>query len=220
MLLRDFKESIYLASHSNMVRGLGAPSGTPSRAGLRYLDTTTGLMYLSRNVLNFNGSSIATPVITGVHRVNLQFWHNDPNPNTGRVLHDGLNGDGGALLIYASRAVTTGFISNATVGTTFVLDGASIASDTVNPSASTWHTLTTNSTTGRKLTRIGSNRTNALNYLGRIANVQILGASDVLLAQYAIDEGSGTTIFDRSGNGLHSTLDIGTGSWVLGWVPL
>lgn len=200
-----------------IIRGAGVPSGAPPFNGARYLDTTTGVVYLGRNVLNFNNSRIDTPTITGVRKVNLQFWHNDPTPAAFRTLHDGLSGDATALLMLVERASTTGNI-NFSTGLTCVLDGVGISNNTTNPSASAWHSLATTSGTDRKIARIGSNRTNGANYLGRLASVQILGASDVLLASYAIDEGAGTTIID-SVSGQNGTLTIGSGSWELTWVP-
>ena len=204
-----------------MVRGSGAPVGTPSRAGLRYLDTTTGLLYLSRNVLNFNNSYIATPAITGVRKVNLQFWHNDPAPSATRSMFSGLNGDAIENFILAYRNSTTGYITNVgVVGITFELNGVAIANNAVNPTANFWSSLKVSADTDRKLSRIGSNAGSTNTWLGKIANVQILGAGDVLLAQYAIDEGSGTTIIDSSGNGQNGTLTLGSGVWQLDWVPL
>lgn len=199
-----------------IIRGAGVPTGTPPFNGARYLDTTTGVVYLGRNVLNFNNSRIDLPTIAGVREVQIRFWHNEPSPSQFRTLHDGLSGDATSLLMLAERASTTGNLSFAT-SLTAVLDGASISNNTTNPSSSVWHTLNTISTTDRKLTRIGSNRTNGANYLGRIADVRALGAGDVLLASYAINEGSGATIID-SVSGQNGSLTLGSGSWILDWV--
>ena len=203
------------------LRGAGDPNsvlGAPSRAGLRYKDTTTGLLYLSRNVLNFNNTAIAIPQQDLVRKINIQFWHNDPSPSANRLFY------GQSAFVAdrfgAQRTATTGNItsSGGLTGNAFTLDGAPIASGAVNPSANVWHRLTQSTSVVGKTDTISVS--GAVSYLGKIANVQILGASDVLLANYSIDEGTGTTIFDSSGNGRNGTLTLGSGNWELSWVPL
>lgn len=199
-----------------IIRGTGVPSGTPPFNGARYLDTTTGVIWLGRNVLNFNVSAIAIPQQDLVRKVITQFWHNDPSPSANRLLY------GQSAFVAdrfgAQRLATSGNIntSGSLAGNVFVLDGATIANGTTNPSANAWHSLTQSTSVVGKIDTISSV---SLGYLGRIANVQILGAGDVLLASYAIDEGTGTTIIDSSGNGKNGTLTLGSGSWELTWVP-
>lgn len=197
------------------LQGAGVPSGTPPFNGARYLDTTTGVVYLGRNVLNFNTSaSILTPTIFGVRRVAVRFWHNDPSPSAIRQLWDGTE----TLQTRARREATTGNLNGVSSISSQALDGATITNNAVNPSASVWHTYTLTSSSDRQFGFIGRTNAGGLLWSGRIADVQVLGAGDVLLASYAIDEGSGTTIIDSVG-GQNGTLTLGSGSWELTWVP-
>lgn len=200
------------------MRGTGAPVGTPSRAGLRYLDTTTGLLYLSRNVLNFNNTAIAIPQQDLVRKVSIQFWHNEPSPSANRLFygHSAFVAD----RFGAQRTATTGTItsSGGLTGNGFFLDGVSIGNGATNPSANVWHSFTQVTSVVGKTNTISIS--GAVSHIGKIASVQIFGASDLLLASYAIDEGTGngSTIYDSSGNGNHGTLTLGSGSWGLEWM--
>lgn len=198
-----------------IIRGAGVPTGTPPFNGARYLDTTTGVTWLGRNVLNFNTSAgIVTPTIVGVRRVAVRFWHNDPSPSAIRQLWDGTE----TLQTRARREATTGNLNGVSSVLTQALDGATIANNAVNPSASVWHTYTVTASSDRQFGFIGQTNGGGLRWSGRIADVQVLGAGDVLLASYAINEGSGSTIID-SVSGQNGTLTIGSGSWELTWVP-
>jgi hypothetical protein len=181
------------------------------------LDTTTGLLYFSRNVLNFNGSSISIPAVTNARKINLQFWHNMPSPASTDTFytHSAIPANRFGLI----RTVTSGNISTrGSASTQLLLDGVVIANDAVNPSAGTWHSISDTRSIDSQVNTISFGVPDSWD--GRLANVQILGASEVLLANYAINEGTGTTIFDSSGNGQNGSLTLGSGNWQLDWVPL
>ena len=212
-------QTTYLAFYRmgrRALRGIGPPVGQPTRVGQKYIDTTTGTQYVGRNVLNFNTSAgIVTPTFFGVRRVEAQFWHEDPTPTAIRQLWDGTE----TVQTRARRESTTGNLNAVAGFGLLILDGVTIASNTVNPSTSVWHSYIQNQTSDRQFGFIGRTNGGGLRWSGRIANVRVYGAGDALLASYAIDEGSGTTIID-SVSGQNGTLTLGSGSWQLDWVPI
>ena len=220
-------DKVYLAYNRmgrRSLRGAGDPNtvlGTPSRAGLRYLDTTTGVMYLSRNVLNFNNSAfISLPLLTGVRSVEMQFYTPDATIATSQPYFD--QGVADANRINLERR---GDNSNlACVNSAATLNGVAISNNSTNPPANVWNKIVINPIGGvdKQFDYIcrGTNATSTRRANIRACNVIARGAGNVLLASYAINEGSGTAIIDSSGNGLNGTLTLGSGAWILDWVPV
>lgn len=198
-----------------IIRGAGVPSGTPPFNGARYLDTTTGVVYLGRNVLNFGvGTFISIPEVSA-RTVILKAWHNDPNPPSSRVIygHSASPADPRSL----SRAVTTGFvIATGSPLSSLVIDGVSVSNNSTTMPTAVWSNLVDVRSSDGTFDTISRNA--GSRYLGRLADFQILGAGDALLRSYSIDEGSGTAIID-SVSGQNGTLTLGSGSWELTWVP-
>ena len=196
-------------------KGSGAPVGTPSRAGLMYLDTLTGTMYLSRNALFFNADTIINlPSTVTADKINMWMLQNDPAP---AVMRPFLVSTGYTQRVI--RAVTTGNIDSTAALTSMLINGVSVPDNSTDLPLNTWSTLELNYNSPFFPTNHIGRRPTLQGYIGPIANVEFR-LSGSLLASYAIDEGSGTTILDGSGNGLDATLDIGSGSWSLSWVPL
>jgi hypothetical protein len=219
-------QTTYLAYNRMGRRGLrgdGDPTsvlGAPTRAGLRYTDTSNGTRYLSRNVLisaiSPSATNIVLPELASVRRIDFKFKHNDANPAANRQM---VNQNAGlANRTAVSRLSTSSNIScTGNPVTQVILDGSSIPNNTggaVADVANVWHTLSVRYSADGSLNRIFNNSN-----IGQIADFSIYGVGDTLLASYAIDEGSGTTIID-SVSGQNGTLTLGSGSWQLDWVPI
>jgi hypothetical protein len=213
----DLLKLITMDSGDSTIYGSGAPVGVPSSSGLSYVDVSNGLRYLSRNVLNFNSSAaITTPTIVGVRRVEAQFLHNDPSPTAIRQLWDGPEG----VQTRARRESTTGNMNAVAGFGLLLLDGVAITNNTTNPSAGVWHSYIQNQNSDRQFGFIGQTNAGGLRWPGLVRNIRVYGISNNLLADYAIDEGTGngSTIYDSSGNNQHGTLTLGSGSWSLEWM--
>lgn len=194
-----------------IIRGAGVPSGTPPFNGARYLDTTTGVVWLGRNVFDaVITSNIAFPVVSDARKITFRFWHNEASPVAVRQFHNSSGGQANRAGL--TRTATTGLIN--AVGATpsqIVLDGAVIANNSTNPSANSWHKIVVDYSTDSILDRVFN-----ANYVGRIADFQIENASG-LVRSYAIDDNSNTLVNGVGGN--NATLTPAGGSWSLQWVP-
>ena len=206
------KIPFWMQHNDSALYGVGDPVGSPPFLGAIYVDVNTGKRFVGRNILTFNTTRINLPAVTGLRTARIKFKHNDPAP----ALDCSMFG-GDSMQIRNRRLATTGNLSSVDGGTR-ILDGVSIADNVVNPSANVWHTWTQIVTTDRQVQAIGTMTTGAVNYWsGELMDLSLEDINGVVKAFYPIDEGSGTTIFDASGNGLHGTLTIGSGSWALGW---
>lgn len=196
-----------------MKRGAGEPVGSPSKVGQKYLDTLTGIIWLGRNVLNFNNdTSITLPSTITSSRVYCKIWHNDPAPSAMRPLLTNT--------AYTSRVIrsqTTGFVNATNTPNLVQINGSSVANNTTDFPANQWGTFNLGFSSVILPTDIIGRRSGAQGFIGRIVDIGF-EASGSLTDFFAIDEGSGTTIIDSAG-GQNGTLSIGSGSWELVWVP-
>lgn len=196
-----------------IIRGAGVPTGTPPFNGARYLNTTTGVIWLGRNVLTAqSNTNIAFPTASTARAVTFRFKHNDPSPSVLRQFHNA-NGSPVNRLALVRSATTGNITASGLTPSQIVLDGATITSGTTNPSANEWHKISLSYTSDGAIDRIFN-----LSYIGEICDFVVSDASSVA-RNFAIDEGSGSTIIDSSGNGQNGTLTLGSGSWELTWVP-
>jgi hypothetical protein len=195
------------------LKGSGPPSGTPSRSGLIYTDTSSGVRYLSRNVFNATDSSVlALPTVSVVRSISIQFKSAEVIPAALRQFHNAI-GNPPTRCSFV-RAATTGFLTTGGLAPSLITyDGATITSGTVNPTANVYHRVRLDYPSDGIVDRVFN-----FAYFGQICNVQIGGVGGPLRS-YSIDEGSGTNIID-SVSGQNGTLTIGSGSWQLDWVPL
>lgn len=204
-------ELVWMPMDQNLIVGNGPPTGTPSVAGLDYLDLTNNVRYRSRNVFNaVLTSNIAFPTVPDARRITFRFWHNESSPAALRQYHNSTGGQ--ANRAWLTRAVTTGVIN--AVGLTpsqIALDGGVIANNSTNPSANEWHKIVVDYPSDAILDRVFN-----ANYVGKIADFQIENASG-LVRSYAIDDNSNTLVNGVGGN--NATLTPAGGAWSLDWVP-
>ena len=193
--------------------GNGAPTGTPPFNGARYRDNLTGVIWLGRNVLNFNNdTSITLPSTITSSRVYCKIWHNDPAPVAMRPFLTNT--------AYTSRVIrsqTTGFVNATNTPNLMQINGSTVANNSTDFTANQWSTFNLGFSSVILPTDIIGRRSGAQGFIGRIVDIGF-EASGSLTDFFAIDEGSGTTIIDSAG-GQNGTLTIGSGSWELTWVP-
>src|SRR6185436_2065164 len=92
------------------------------------------------------------------------------------------------------------------VGVQFLLDGASLGAEQTGPYSLAWNTTSVGNGTHTLSARArdaAGNTTTATNVTVTVANTQVTGG---LVAAYAFNEGTGTTVADVSGNNNNGTI--------------
>jgi len=117
------------------------------------------------------------------------------------------------------RTVTAGFIDSTGPISSLKINGVTTPDNSTDIALSTWASLEFNyNSPFMPIDNIGR-RPTLQGFSGRLASV-VFSSGGSAIGSYAIDDNNGSVIADGSGNGYNATLDIGSGSWILDWVPL